>query len=310
MVALVSGGAHPLLAHAIAAQLGVDPVPVTLSRYPDAEVVNVEASVRGADVYIIQPTPPPPEGHLVELLLIADAAARAGAGRITAVTPYLGYSRQDRRANGARTAVGARVIADLLSSGRLDRLLTVDLHQPAVEGFFAIPVEHLEAFDTLLARLGPIEQQSVVVAPDLGAAKLADRFAAALKLPMAAVHKTRLSGLDVVATRVTGDVRGLRPIIVDDMITTGSTVRAALEALAAAGAAGGAIVAVTHAVFSAGAPAMLAQLGLHRLLATDSVPIDPVTAPNVEAVSLAPLLADAIRRMHEGRSLAGLRSRH
>jgi ribose-phosphate pyrophosphokinase len=308
MVTLIAGGAHPGLANEIASLLGVDLVPMRLSHYPDAEVVRIDASVRGADVYLIQPTPPPPEGFLVELMLIADAAARSGAARVTAVVPYLGYSRQDRRAAGERTAVGARVVANILGSGSIDRLVTVDLHQPAVEGFFAMPVEHLEAFPLLLRALGDVPRDSAIVAPDLGAAKLADRFAAELQLPMVAVHKTRLTGVDVVATRITGDVEGLRPIIVDDMITTGSTVRAAVEALTAAGSAGPATVVVTHGILSPEAPDTLTRLGLGRLLATDSVPVPTGALPGLEVVSLAPLLADAIQRLHDGRSLAGLRS--
>jgi ribose-phosphate pyrophosphokinase len=153
-----------------------------------------------------------------------------------------------------------------------------------------------------------VPRDSAVVAPDLGAAKLADRFAAELQLPMVAVHKTRLTGVDVVATRITGEVKGLRPIIVDDMITTGSTVRAAIDALAAAGSAGLATVAVTHGILSPEAPDTLSRLGLGRLLATDSVPLPTEALPSLQVVSLAPLLANAIQRMHDGRSLADLRS--
>lgn len=309
MLAVIAGGAHPVLAEQIAAQLGMALLPVTLSRYPDAEVVRIDASVRGADVYLVQPTPPPPEGPLVELLLLADAARRAGAARVTAVVPYLGYSRQDRRAAGERTAVGARVVAHILDSGAIDRLVTVDLHQPAVEGFFDMSVEHLEAFQLLLRALGEVAPESAIVAPDLGAARLADRFAAALHLPMVVVHKTRLTGVDVVATRVTGDIRGLRPVVVDDMITTGSTVRAALAAVAEAGAVGPATVAVTHGIFSQDAPATLARARPGRLLVTDSVPLPVSGIEHLETVTLAPLLSEAVKRMHDGGSLAELRSR-
>lgn len=309
MLSVIAGGAHPALAERIAGLLGLAPVPVTLSRYPDAEVVRIDASVRGADVYLVQPTPPPPEGPLFELLMLADAAHRAGAARVTAVVPYLGYSRQDRRAAGERTSIGARVVANILDAGAIDRLVTVDLHQPAVEGFFAMPVEHLEAFPLLLRALGEVAPDSAIVAPDLGAARLAGRFAEELHLPMVVIHKTRLTGVDVVATRLTGDIRGLRPIVVDDMITTGSTVRAALAAAAGAGAVGSATVAVTHGVFAPGAAKTLAGAGTGRLLVSDSVPFPDSSFEHLETVSLAPLLADAIQRMHEGRSLAGLRSR-
>ena len=306
MLVVISGDAHPALGRAIADALGTPLADVELTRYPDAEVVGIRESVRAADVYILQPTPPPPEGHLFELLLLADAARRAGAARVTAVVPYLGYSRQDRRAFGARTAIGARLVADVLGTGRIDRVVTVDLHQPAVEGFFSIPIEHLDAFPLLLDALRDLPRDSVIVAPDLGAAKLADRFARALDLPFAVVHKTRLSGVEVEATRVTGEVQGRRPAVVDDMITTGGTVRAALDAVAAAGATSEATVAVTHAILAPGAASLLAGLSITRLVMTDSVPIDTAGLAAFQMVTLAPLLADAIRRLHEGRSLEGL----
>ena len=226
MITLIGGSAHPRLAAAVAAQLHIDLAEVDVAAYPDARVVRLHTSVQGADVFILQSMPAPSEVHLFELLLLADAARRAGARRITAVVPFLGYSRQDRRAAGERTAIGARVMADAISP-RVDRVVTVDLHQPAVEGFFAVPVDHLESYPVLLAALAETPRNSVVVAPDLGAAKLADRVANALDLPFAVVHKSRTSGVDVAATRVTGDVAGRRPIVVDDMITTGSTVHAA-----------------------------------------------------------------------------------
>jgi ribose-phosphate pyrophosphokinase len=302
---IISGGAHPALARAVAAAGGFRTVAAELERLPDAELVGVADSVRGEDVYLIQPTPPPPESHLFELLLLADAVRRAGAARITGVVPYLGYARQDRRAAGRRVAVGAKVVADVLAT-RLDRVVVVDLHAPATEAFFSCAVEHLEAFPLFLEQLRGIKD-AVVVAPDLGASKLADRYAAALELPFAVVHKTRLSGTEVAVRQVTGDVAGRVPLIVDDMITTGRTVAAALGAVLAAGASAGAIVAATHAVFAPGAVELLFSLPIRRLLVTDSVP--PPPDPRIEVVTLAGTLAEAIRRLHEGRSLEGLRAR-
>ena len=307
MVTLMAGRAHPALAAGIAEALGTTLAEVELAQDPDAEVVRIKTSVRGADLYIVQPTPPPSERHLFELLLLADAARRAGAARITAVMPFLGYSRQDRRAGAERTAIGARVVADMLGAGQVDRLVTVDLHQPAVEGFFSIPVEHLEAYSLQLEALREFRENSVVVAPDLGASKLADRFARDLEVPFAVVHKTRLSGVTVVAGQVTGEVAGRRPIVVDDMITTGGTVRAALEAVGAAGATGEAVVCVTHGILSEEAPSVLRGLAIAALLITDSVPLD-ATLKRLRVVPLAGMLAEAIRRLSEGRSLAEFRS--
>jgi ribose-phosphate pyrophosphokinase len=307
MLSVIAGGAHPRLAEAIAETLRLAPTPIDFAHYPDAEVVRLELSVRDADVYLVQAMPSPPEAHIVELLLMADAAFRAGAARITAVLPYLAYGRQDRRAGGERMAIGARVVADMLNAGHIDRVVAVDLHQPAVEGFFSMPVEHIEAVPLLVDRLRGVED-AVVVAPDLGAAKLADRVAADLGLPFAVVHKTRTTGVDVTATRVTGEVRGLRPIILDDMITTGRTVKAALAALAEAGCAGEATVAVTHALFAPEAAAVLGSAPIGRLIVTDTLPVDAGVHPGIEVVPVAPLLAAAISRLHAGRSLSPLRS--
>jgi ribose-phosphate pyrophosphokinase len=299
---IVSGGAHPGLARDVAAAGGFRTVDAELERLPDAELVGLATSVRGEDVYLVQPTPPPPEAHVFELLLLADAARRAGASRVTGVIPYLGYSRQDRRAAGRRVAIGARMVADLLAT-RLDRVIAVDLHAPAIEGFFSCAVEHLEAFPLMVERVRGLEGM-VVVAPDLGAAHLADRYALALDLPFAVVHKTRLSGTEVAVRRVTGEVAGRVPLIVDDMITTGRTVAAALNAVIAAGARPGAVVAATHGVFAPQALDLLFSLPIRRLLVTDSVA--PPPDPRLEIVTLAGQLADAIGRLHDGRSLEGL----
>lgn len=302
---IVPGGAHPALATNVAALGGFGLVGADLNRLPDAELVELQGSVRGAQVFIVQPTSPPPEPHIFELLLLADAAHRAGAAHVTAVVPYFGYARQDRRAYGSRTAVGARVAADVLAT-RVDRVVTVDLHSPAVEGFFAFEVDHLEAFPVLIERLRGIKD-AVVVAPDLGAIRLADRYASALDLPLAVVHKQRVSGTAVAAERITGDVEGRVPLIVDDMIVTGATIESALEIAIANGAHPQGIVVATHAAFAAGALELLSELPINRIVVTDSIPTQP--GGRLEVASLAPLLADAVTRLSEGFSLAGLVAR-
>lgn len=303
-VKLIIGGAHPALGEDIAAAGGFDVASSVLQRLPDAELVELSDDVRGADVFVIQPTPPDPEAHFFELVLLGDAARRAGARHLTAVVPYLGYSRQDRRAAGRSVAVGARVVADILGT-RFDRVVAVDLHAPAIEGFFAPVVEHLEAFGLFESRFKGITG-AVVVAPDLGAAKLASRYAAALNLPFAVVHKARVSGTEVIAQQVTGDVQGFLPLIIDDMITTGGTVAAALRAVLQAGALPGAIVAATHGIFATGAIDMLRTLPIDRIIVTDSV---PVSNESVEVVSLAPMLATVIRGLADGASIERFRSR-
>jgi ribose-phosphate pyrophosphokinase len=262
-------------------------------------------NVRGDDVYLVESTGPPVSENVVELLLLLDACRRAGAGRLTAVVPYFGYARQDRRARG-REPVGARLVCDLLPVAGVERLVAVDLHSNALEGVAGIPLEHLSAVHILADALGPTAgSNAVVVAPDLGAAKLADRYARALGAPVALVHKARLSGAQVEVRGLTGDVRGRRALIVDDMITTGATVEAAIASLVEAGCTPGITVIATHAVLVENAVQRLRTAGVERLVVTDSVAQEGLPAW-VQTVSLAPLLADAIGRLHGDESLAPL----
>jgi ribose-phosphate pyrophosphokinase len=306
---VLAGSAHPALAGAVAQRVGVAPGTVAAARFPDGEMhVAVRDSVRGHDVYLIQPTGPPCETHLLELLLLADACRRAGAGRLTAIVPYLGYARQDRRAGG-REPLGARVIAELLATGRFERLVVVDLHSPALEGAFGIPVEHVTAVPALAEATREVPTNGVVVAPDLGAARLADRYARLFDLTTALVHKTRVSGVEVVARHVSGDVRGRSPVIVDDMISTGATIVAAVDALHAAGSERDVRVIATHALLVGGALERLAALPLRRLTVTDTLPAGAAAVEGnlpLHVVSVAPLLADVVCRLHQDRSLADL----
>jgi len=306
--ALLAGSANPALAAAIAAKLGLVPLRRIVARFPDSELhVELQDSVRGADLFILQPTSPPADQHIIELLLLADAARRAGAARVTGVIPYFAYARQDRRATG-REPVGARVIADALASaGRFDRIIAVDLHSSALEGFFGVPLEHLSAVSLLAEALRPhVTPASVVVAPDLGAVRLAERYADGLGLPVAIVHKTRLSGAAVEVRALTGEVRNRRPVIVDDMISTGSTIGAAVQALRQAGARQETVVAATHGLFVGDAALLLHQLSLRTLLVTDSIQGADLSELPIQRVSIAGLLADAVSRLHRGESLGDL----
>ncbi|HTO87539.1 MAG TPA: ribose-phosphate pyrophosphokinase [Thermoanaerobaculia bacterium] len=310
-LAVFTGSAHPALAQAVAKEIGLELGKLQIDRFPDGEIhVSLLQSVRGCDVYIVQPTGPPVEGNLIELLLIADACLRAGARRRTIVIPYFGYARQDRRASG-REPVGARLVADLIGAAGLDRVVAIDLHTAALEGFFSIPLEHLTAVPTLAESLRreTLASRGVVVAPDLGAARLADRYGKLLDLPVAIVHKTRISGREVSTRGVTGDVEGRQPLIVDDMISTGGTVEAAARALAAAGSLPVSAIVATHGLFVADAGQRLAGVGARRLVVTDTVALPAGLSLSVEVVSVAPLLATAIQYLHEDRSLADLASR-
>jgi ribose-phosphate pyrophosphokinase len=296
---LFAGSAHPGLAAAVARELDLPLAPATLERFPDRELhVELREDPLDRDVFLLQPTCPPGDEHLFELLALADAARRAGAGRITAVVPYLGYARQDRRVRGFE-AVGARLVADLLAAGGVGRLVGLDLHAPAIESFFAGPLVHLSAVPVLAGAIRALRPANgVIVSPDLGAVRLAERHAAALELPVAIVHKTRSGPERVSATRITGDVRGRTPVVVDDMIGTGATVEAAVHAVREAGAArAGTIVAASHGLFTGGCVERLRGLDLARVLVTDSVPAPAAHGLPVETVSVAGLLAGAIRTL-------------
>ena len=233
---IVAGTANPELAEAVAARVGSVAMRGQLERFPDGELCPVVGPVRGDDVYVFQPTAPPVNEHLMELALLVDACRRAGSERVTAVVPYFGYARQDRRSRPGQ-AIGTRVVADILASAGADRIIVVDPHTPGFEATCSIPVEVLTATSPLVAALRDRELDgSVVVAPDLGAVKLAERFAAATGLPVAVVRKSRISGTSVRAEELVGDVEGCRPIVVDDMISTGATIEATARLLEAHGA--------------------------------------------------------------------------
>jgi ribose-phosphate pyrophosphokinase len=299
-----TGSANPTLAEAIAENLGLPLGRRSLTRFPDSELhVEIEETVRDANVFIVQPTSPPVDQHLIELFFLGDACRRAGAKSLTAIMPYFGYARQDRRASG-RDAVGARLVADLIASAGFDRIVAVDLHSSALEGFFTIPLEHLSAVGLLAnAARDFVGPQDVIVAPDLGAVKLGERYAELLHLSMAIIHKIRLSGTAVKVRDVVGDVRGKKPMIIDDMISTGATIEAAAHALTAAGCTPEITVVATHALQVGPANDRLAALKLRRLIVTDSVGPAFNPAMPTQVVSLAPMLAEVVSRLNVGESL-------
>ncbi len=310
---MFTGSANAPLAAAVAADLGVSLGLRELRRFPDGELhVELQESVRGHDVYLLQPTSPPAEGYLLELLLLADACRRAGAVRLTAVMPYFAYARQDRRASG-REAVGARLVADILQASGIERVVAVDLHAVGLESAFGLPLEHLSAVPLLAGAVRPrMTANGVIVAPDLGAVKLAERFARALHLPVAIVHKQRLSGEDVTVRAVTGDVHGRTPVLVDDMISTAGTVAAAIGALLAKGCLPEVTVVASHTLLVGPAverlqsvPVQLETAPVRRLITTDSV-VRETTALPLQVESLASLLGEAIRRLHRAESLHDL----
>jgi len=296
---ILSGSAHSSLAEAVGRELGIALAGRMLERFPDGEIhAEVLEDVRGRDVFLVQPTPPPVGENVIELLLLSDACRRAGAAHITAVVPYFGYARQDRR-NKPGEPFGARVVADALGQGHFERIITVHLHSPAVEGCFGIPVEHLSAVPSLAdAVRAHTPRNSVVVSPDFGAVRLAEEYARLLGLPMAMVHKTRLSGSEVSVRGLVGDVRGRSAVIVDDLISTGGTIAAAAQILQAQGALSDFFVVATHALLVGEAVDRLRGLPLRRFVTTDSLPPRELPFP-AQVVGLAPLLAKTIRQPHQ-----------
>ena len=304
---IVAGSASARLGAAICAELGVEPLPHETRRFPDSELqVELAQSVRGHDVFVIQSTSPPVDEHLIELLMLADACRRGGAIRRTCVIPYFGYARQDRRAG--RRSLGARVTADVIGSAGFDRLVLIDAHTPAIEGFFSMPIEHLTAVPLLAGSVAPfLSEYPVVVAPDLGAVKLARQYARLLRVPMAVVHKTRLDGEAVESTAVMGNVAGRSPLIIDDMLSTGGTINAAVAVLRTAGAIDPMTVAVSHALLVGRARETLPKLGLAHMIASDSVEFDEPVGLPFTTVSLAPLIASTIGHLHRDESLPEMR---
>ncbi|MEX1129285.1 MAG: ribose-phosphate pyrophosphokinase [Vicinamibacterales bacterium] len=306
---VVAGSASARLGAEVSELLKIQALAYECQRFPDGEMqVDLRDSVRGRDTYVLQSTGPPADRHLVELLLLADACRRAGAARLTGVIPYFGYARQERRTG--RRSLGARVAADLVTTGGFDRLMLIDAHTPAIEGFFNVPIDHLTAVPLLAEAAKPsLDGTCVVVAPDLGAVKLAREYARLLQAPMAFVHKTRLSGHEVEAHGVIGDVRDRTPVIVDDMLSTGGTIAAAVGALREAGALEPMTVAVTHALLVGHAHDVLRRLPMRRLIVGNTVAVENTGGLPLEVTSVAPLIATAIHRNHCDESLADLRVR-
>ena len=305
---ILAGSANLSLAENIARNVNVKLVRRVLERFPDGELhIELQESVRGHDVYLIQPTCPPVDEHLFELLLMADACRRAGAVHLTAVIPYLGYARQDRRAHG-REPLSVRLIADLLATSGIQRVVAVDLHSQGVESAFAIPVEHVSAVPILAEAVRPsVPRNAVIVSPDLGAVKMAERYARLLDLPVAIIHKTRISGAEVSVQRIVGDVRDKQVLIVDDMISTGGTIEKAIKALLEAGCLSSGIkVAASHGLLVGPAAERLGKLPIEKIYVSDSTPTPDRFSVPVEVSSLAGLLAETIQRLHANESIAGL----
>ena len=307
-VVVFSGSAHVELAKAICRHLKVRLAPSTISRFSnDCLGVQLLANCREADVFIIQPLVPPVQEHLMELLLMLDAARGASAARITAVIPHFAYARSDKK-DAPRISIAARLVADLLATAGANRVLTMTLHSPQVHGFFSVPVDHMNALRVLAAHFRRRKlTNTVVVSPDLGNAKEASHFARMLRLPVAAGSKKRLSDDKVVIDALVGDVDGKNVIVLDDEIANGGTIVEVLRKLRERKVKHIA-VACTHGLFTGKAIERLqAQPDISEIVTTDTVPVPAdKRVPGMKVLSVAPLLAEAIRRIHVGKSVSSL----
>ncbi|CAN5852145.1 ribose-phosphate pyrophosphokinase [soil metagenome] len=305
-VKLFSGGATRDLAASVAHHLGSKLAHGTVSQFPDGETrTTIEESVRGADCFVIQSTCAPVNHNIMELLVLVDALRRASAWRVNAVIPYFGYARQDKKVQ-AREPITAKLIANLLETAGVDRVITIDLHAGQIQGFFDVPVDHLTALDILGSHLRTVDIEGcVVVSPDVGRATEARRLANYLNLPLAMLYKRRTSPTETTVTNVIGDVEGLRPIMIDDMISTAGTMRRGIDALLRLGAKPDVRVVATHAVFTPPALERLTTDAISRVYVTDTIPFGGDHA-HVEVLSVAPLLAKAIHNVHNNDSVSSL----
>lgn len=310
-IAVFSGSAHPSLAAEICSHLGTPLNPVRVSRFAnDCLEVQLQANCRERDVFLVQPLVAPVQENLVELLLMCDAARGASAARITVVIPHYSYARSDKK-DAPRISIGGRLVADLMVAAGADRVLAMTLHSPQVHGFFSVPVDHLHALRELAKHFRRYDlSNTTVVSPDLGNAKEAAAFARMLGVPVAAGAKQRFAGDTVAINSVIGDVAARDVIVLDDEIAKGSTVLELLERLREQGSRS-VRVACTHGLFAAGALKRLAdQPDVTEIVCTNTVPTpsgaDPEGTGKLTVLSIAPALAEAMRRIHNGESVSAL----
>jgi ribose-phosphate pyrophosphokinase len=304
---LLTGTANRSLAEEIAQYLRVPLADAEVSRFSDGEVyVQINENVRGTDIFVVQPTCPPVNDTLMELLIMVDALKRASAHRITAVLPYYGYARQDRKVQ-PRVPITAKLVADLLEAAGVDRVLALDLHAGQIQGFFRVPVDHLFAAPVMIDYLGKKElRDPVIVAPDAGGVERSRAIAKRLNAGLAIIDKRRAGANHAVAMHLIGEVRDRDAVVIDDMIDTAGTLIQAVGALEREGARR-ILACGTHAVLSGPAIGRITASPLEEVIVTNSIPVpDDKRVGRVTVLSVAPLLGEAIRRIHDEESVSTL----
>jgi len=305
---IFSGNAHPALAREICTWLDKPLADAEIRQFSDGEIhLQIQENVRGEDVFVVQPTSTPVDRNLMELLLILDALKRASAKRITAVLPYYGYARQDRK-DRPRVPISARLVAAVLETAGADRVLTLDLHAAQIQGFFDIPVDHLFSAPVMIEYFRTLQLSDItVVSPDAGGVERARAFAKRLNSPLAIIDKRREEANVAEVMNVVGEVKGRHCMIVDDIIDTAGTLVKGAEALLEKGALS-VTACATHAVLSGGAVARIEASLLKEVVVTNSIPPSEETRKSnrIKSLSIAKLLAEAIRSIHEETSVSGL----
>ncbi len=302
---LFTGNANPALAGQIARYLKTKISEAEVGRFPEGEIsVKIGRDVRGADVFLVQGTSPPSNDNIMELLIMIDALKRASAARITAVLPFYGYGRQDRK-DRPRVPISAKLVANLITAAGADRVLTIDLHAAQIQGFFDIPVDHLYAAPVFIKRLKKIfppaaRKKLTIVSPDVGGITMADLFAEHFKCPLAIVDKRRVADTKIEVRNVIGDVKGRNILVIDDLISTGNSLISAIKILQEREA-GEIHAAITHPLLPGKAAGNLDRSPLKTLWVSDTIPLgeEAAKSPKIKIISIAELLGEAIKRIHE-----------
>jgi ribose-phosphate pyrophosphokinase len=303
-----SGSSNPVLTAAVCKYLGISLGAAKIDRFPDGEkVIRVEDDVRGRDCFVVQSTCKPVDEHLVELLIYLDCLRRASASRVTAVIPYFGYARQDRKDEG-RVPITAKLAANLITTAGADRVLAIDLHAQQLQGFFDIPVDHLTG-ELVLSKYFKKKKigKLTVVSPDVGNIKTASRYTSHLGGELAIVHKKRVSGSEVEAREIIGDVKGRNIVMCDDIIATGGTVCSAAKLVKERGAEK-IYVGATHGVFAGEALKLLSKAPIDEVVVTDTIPQSKETKKlrNIKVLTVSTMLGEAIKRIHKNESVSNL----
>ncbi len=305
-IKLFAGRSHPALAERLASELGIALGKVSIAEFANGEIyVSYEETVREADVFVLQTMCQPVNTNFMELCIMVDALKRASAGRINVIMPYYGYSRQEKK-HAPREPISARMVADILQTVGAHRVISFDLHSPAIQGFFSIVLDHLTAYPLLCNYLKAQHiEDGVVIAADAGGVKRAERLAMDLQLPLGVQYKRRPSLNETEPSTFTGDVAGRTPIIIEDMIDTGKSLINAVETLVKLDARPDIRVVATHALFSRDALSRLQHVAIREIVVTDTLPLPPERRlPTMHVLSVAPMLATIVRHIHEGKSIS------